>query len=102
MVETAVEFFASTWHPPLLQKPWYMQPDRLSYGRELMAAGPGKGCQPSDRAAPAILSRKAVHRSGGIGYPRLRGPSKMLPFGSIFPLTLPAWPDTPTSSSTFS
>ena len=26
---TFVEFFASTWQPPVLQKPWYMQPERF-------------------------------------------------------------------------
>jgi len=29
MVVTAVEFFASTWQPPVAQKPWYMQPERF-------------------------------------------------------------------------
>ena len=43
-------------------------PSAWSVGdRELMAAGPGNGCQPIDRAAPAIFSRNPVHRSGGIG-----------------------------------
>ena len=29
IVVTFVEFFASTWQPPVLQKPWYMQPERF-------------------------------------------------------------------------
>src|SRR5438067_1689879 len=35
-----------------------------------MAAGPGNGCHPSERAAVAIFSRNSVLRSGGIGQPR--------------------------------
>src|SRR5258705_10248530 len=102
IVVTAVEFLASTWQPPRLQKPWYMHAERFWYDRELTEAGPGNGCHPSDRAAPAILSRNSLPRSGGIGYARLRGPSNLLPRGSILPSMLPAWPDTPTSYSTLS
>ena len=29
IVVTAVEFLASTWQPPRLQKPWYMQAERF-------------------------------------------------------------------------
>ena len=79
-----------------------MQPERFWYERELIAAGPGNGCQPSCFAAAAIFSWKAVQRSGGIGYSRLRGPSNGLPRGSILPLMLPAWPETPTSYSILS
>src|SRR3954463_5571920 len=102
IVVTAVEFFASTWQPPRLQKPWYMHADRFWYGREFTAAGPGNGCQPSDFAAAAILSMNAVPRSAGIGYGRFRGPSNLLPRGSILPATFPAWPETPISYSTLS
>jgi hypothetical protein len=79
-----------------------MHAPRFWYGRELIDAGPGNGCQPSPRAADVIKSMKPVLRSGGIGYARVRTPSKMLPRGSIEPLTLPAWPDTPVSYSTLS
>ena len=102
IVVTAVEFFASTWQPPRLQKPWYMHPERFWYERELMAAGPGNGDHPMVRATDAIFSRNSLPRSGGIGYARLRGPSNGLPRGSIFPLMFPAWPETPTSYSTLS
>src|SRR3979490_899008 len=70
IVVTAVEFFASTWHPPRLHKAGYMQPERLWELRELIAAGPGNGDHPIVRAAAAIFSRKALPRSGGIGYAR--------------------------------
>src|SRR3954471_3384364 len=102
MVVTAVEFFASTWQPPRLQKPWYMQPERFWYVRELIAAGPGNGCQPMFFAAAVIFSMNAVPRSGGIGYARLRGASYLLPRGSFVPLMLPACPETPTSYSILS
>src|SRR6516165_10060411 len=67
IVLTAVEFFALTWQPPRLQKPWYWQPGRSSYASEFTAAGPGNGCQPSLRAAVVICSVNAVLRKGGMG-----------------------------------
>ena len=79
-----------------------MQAERFWYERELIAAGPGNGCQPSERAAFVIVSRNSVLRSGGMGYARLRVPSNGLPRGSILPPTLPAWPQTPISYSTLS
>src|SRR5271154_2261071 len=47
-----------------------------------MAAGPGKGCQPSFLVATAISSVNSVPCSAGIGYSRVRGPSKILPRSS--------------------
>ena len=78
------------------------RPRTFDHVCELMAAGPGNAFHPSLRAAPAIRSVNSVPRSGGIGYSRLRGPSKMLPRGSIFPSMFPALPEMPTSYSTLS
>ena len=57
MVVTLGPFLASTWQPPRLQKPWYMHGERSWKRSELIAAGPGKGCQPNARAAAVMRSR---------------------------------------------
>ena len=48
-------------------------------GARIHRGRPGNGCQPSFRAASAIISVKPVPRSGGIGYSRARAPSNVLP-----------------------
>ena len=64
--------------------------------------GPGERMPAEPPRRPAMRSVNSVPRSGGIGYGRARAPSKMLPRGSMAPLTLPAWPDTPIARSTLS
>ena len=50
---------------------WSCNPTEIyrvsNHKAELIAAGPGKGCQPRPRAADVIRSMKPVLRSGGIG-----------------------------------
>ena len=43
-----------------------MHAERFWYVRELIAAGPGNGCQPMFFAAAVIFSMNAVPRSGGM------------------------------------
>ena len=50
IVVTAVEFFASTWQPPRLQKPWYMQAERFWYVLGIDGRWSGKR-MPAERSA---------------------------------------------------